>query len=92
MLRKTSGFTTIALVTLAVGIGVNTAVFSVVDALLLKSLPFPNPDRLAAATTLFRSPRGQDEQSSVDGKTFLAIHDNATTVAAAVRPVISAAG
>jgi predicted permease len=84
MLRKTSGFTTIALVTLAVGIGVNTAVFSVVDALLLKSLPFPNPDRLAAATTLFRSPRGQDEQSSVDGKTFLAIHDNATTVAAAV--------
>jgi predicted permease len=83
MLRKTPGFTAVALVTLAVGIGVNTAVFSVVNALLLKPLPFPQPDRLAAVTTLFRSPEGQSEQSSVDGKTFFAIHDNATTVATA---------
>ena len=84
MLRKTPGFTVIALITLAVGIGVNTAVFSVVNGLLLKPLPFPEPDRLALVSTLFRSPKGQSDSDSVDGKTFFAIHDNATTVDTAV--------
>ena len=83
MLRKTPGFTAIALVTLAVGIGVNTAVFSVVNALLIEPLPYPDPDRLAAVTTLFRSPRGQNESTAVDGKTLFAIRDNATTIDAA---------
>jgi predicted permease len=84
MLRKTPGFTFIALLTLAVGIGVNTAVFTIVHALLLKPLPFPDPGRLAAVTTLFRSPKGQSLSSSVDGKTFLAIHTNASTVVTAI--------
>ena len=84
MLRKTPGFTAIALTTLAVGIGVNTAVFSVVNGLLLKPLPFPEPDRLAAVITVVRSPRGQGTNDSVDGRTFLAIHDNATLVDTAV--------
>jgi putative ABC transport system permease protein len=53
MLRKNSGFAATAILTLALGIGATTAIFSVVDGVMLKPLPFPTADRLVRIGSVF---------------------------------------
>ena len=54
MLAKTPGFTLVAVLSLALGIGANTTVFSVLDAVMLRSLPVENPERMVNIATLVK--------------------------------------
>jgi putative ABC transport system permease protein len=74
MLVSRPGFTVIAVVCLALGIGASAAIFSVVNGVLLKPLPFPDSDRLVA----YGSSRGKAEVGSMSAPDFVDLRAGAT--------------
>jgi putative ABC transport system permease protein len=77
MLRRAPGFTIAAVLTLALGVGTNTAIFSIVDTVLLRPLPFKDPDRLVAVGD--RNPDGST--SNVGYLTFADWRDRSRSFA-----------
>lgn len=73
-MRKNRSFTTIAVLSLALGIGANTAIFTFINAALLKPLPYPNADRIVA---VLQRPLKSDEPGAVHPRSFVPWHDRA---------------
>src|SRR5688572_30044688 len=83
-LRRSPGFTTIATVTLAIGVAASTAIFSTVNGVLLRPLPFTDPERIVM---IWQQERGTTLREDVAPGTFLDLRSAATsytTIAAAV--------
>jgi len=84
MLRKSPGFTAVVVLTLALGIGANTAIFSVVNALLLKSLPYPHPERLGVIYARTTGAESSDERRNIDGEQWELLRDDVPSLISAV--------
>ena len=84
MLTKSPAFTVIAILTLALGIGANTAIFSLVNALLLKSLPYSHPDRLGTLYRLTTGPDAADERRNIDGEQWELLRDEVSSLLPAI--------
>jgi len=78
------GFTTTVILTLALSIGANTAIFSIVNALLLKSLPYPHPERMGAIYTRVTGAQPWDERHHLDGEQWELLRDNVPALMPAI--------
>jgi predicted permease len=86
---RNRGFTAAVVLTLALSIGANTAIFSIVNALLLKSLPYPHPERMG---TIFMRVHGSvpfDGFHAIDGEQWELLRDNVPALLSAVSGGIS---
>jgi predicted permease len=83
-LRRSPGFTLTVILTLALSIGANTAIFSMVNALLLKSLPYSHPERMGTIYTRIAGSQVSDERHSLNGEQWELLRDNVPALMSAV--------
>lgn len=83
-LGRNPGFTATVVITLALSIGANTAIFSIVNALMLRSLPYPHPDRIGTVFERSQGPDPSDGRRWIDGTQWEQLRDNAPSLISAV--------
>ena len=81
---RNPGFTAMMILTLALSIGANTAIFSIVNALMLKSLPYSHPERMGTIYTRVTGPVASDERHHVNGEQWELLRDEVPSLIAAV--------
>jgi predicted permease len=83
-LRRNPGFTVTVVFTLALSIGANTAIFSIVNALMLKSLPYSHPERMGTIYTRISGSRVSDERHNLNGEQWELLRDNVPSLMSAI--------
>lgn len=83
-LAKSPVFTITVLVTLGLCIGANTAIYTTVDTLFFKPLPYPDPSRLALLSTVFSKGAAFDVETSQNGFQWELVRDHASLLDSAV--------
>ena len=83
-LRRNPGFTATVLITLALAIGANTAIFSLVNSLLLQSLPYPHPERMGTIYSRVTGANPSDDRTGIDGLRWELLRDNVPALISAV--------
>lgn len=84
MLARNPGFTVTVVLTLALSIGPNTAIFSLVNALLLRALPYAHPERIGTIYARTTGSDSYDMRRNVDGEQWELLRDNAPSLVSAV--------
>jgi putative ABC transport system permease protein len=88
-LWRNPGFTVTVILTLALSIGANTAIFSVVNALMLKSLPYSHPERMGTIYTRITGRVTSDERHHINGEQWELLRDNVPALLSAVSGIRS---
>lgn len=84
LLWRSPGFTITVILTLALSIGANTAIFSLLNALMLKGLPYPHPERMGAIYTRITGPGASYERHGLNGEQWELLRDNVPSLISAV--------